>query len=49
VCDSKARQLTNEQRTSVAEFFALSKTGGGGEGGAKARIRCRRMSCHASG
>ena len=25
VCDSKARHLTNEQRSAVAEFFAMSK------------------------
>jgi len=27
VCDAKARRLTNEQRTAVAEFFAMSKSG----------------------
>ena len=36
VCDSKARQLTNEQRSAVAEYFSLSK---GVEGGKKVSIR----------
>ncbi len=25
VCDAKARQLTNEQRSAVAEYFSVSK------------------------
>jgi DNA primase catalytic subunit len=35
VCDQRARQLTNEQRSSVAEFFSVCK--GGDQGGKKAR------------
>ena len=35
VCDERARQLTNEQRSAVAEFFSVCK--GGDQGGKKAR------------
>lgn len=38
VCDSKARQLTNEQRSAVAEYFSLSK---GVDGGKKVSRRGR--------
>jgi DNA primase catalytic subunit len=41
VCDTKARRLTNEQRTSVAEFFAVSK--GGEPGARKARLELAAM------
>lgn len=42
VCDERARQLTNEQRSAVAEFFSVCK--GGDQGGKKAR----RLACRAA-
>ena len=38
VCDQRARLLTNEQRSAVAEFFSVCK--GGDQGGKKARAWC---------
>ena len=36
VCDGRARQLTNEQRSAVAEFFSVCK--GGDQGGKKVSV-----------
>ena len=40
VCDEKARLLTNEQRSAVAEFFAVSK--GNDQGGKKVQAALHR-------